>query len=206
MADKYASFEDMLKHEKKGVDFKIRHEIRGSAVAILAPHGGGIEPGTSELAQEIASKDLTYYIFEGIKLSNNQDLHITSTRFREPECDKVVRACSVIVAIHGASADTNLVFLGGKDDATAVEANRLRRAIEKELEIAGFAVSPPPSHILGKENDNLCNRGRSGAGVQLELCRGVRAAMFANVDSRKGREVVGQPFRDFVAAIRNAVV
>jgi poly-gamma-glutamate hydrolase-like protein len=54
--------------------------------ALVAPHGGGIEPGTSELADAIAASDLSFYTFEGLKPSGNTDLHITSTRFDEPMC------------------------------------------------------------------------------------------------------------------------
>ena len=54
MVDKYSSFAEMLKHETEGRDFTVSQEIRGSSVAIVAPHGGGIEPGTSELAAAIA--------------------------------------------------------------------------------------------------------------------------------------------------------
>ena len=205
MMDKYASFEEMWKHEPENFDFKVRYEIRGSTVAIVAPHGGGIEPGTSELAEAIADKDLSFYIFEGIKSSNNGDLHITSTRFREARCDQVTASCSVVVTIHGKGDGTSVVFLGGKDSPTAVEANRLRKAIESELKNCGFSVSPPPSGILGKDNNNLCNRGTSGAGIQLELSHGLRASMFADVGKRAGRKTSKQPFHDFVAAIRKAL-
>jgi phage replication-related protein YjqB (UPF0714/DUF867 family) len=205
VADKYSSFPEMLKHATENVDFRIRHEVRNSAAAIVAPHAGGIEPGTSELAEAIAGKDHSFYLFEGIRSSDNGDLHITSTRFREARCDNVTGSCSVVVTLHGKDDDSDVVFLGGKDDPAAVEANRLRKAITDELVKNSFAVSPSPAGIEGRESDNVCNRGSSGAGIQLELSLGLRASMFQNVDRRAGRRIRTQRFHDFVAAIRSAV-
>ena len=47
MADKYKDFADLAAHEGEGADYQVRSEVRRSATAIIAPHGGGIEPGTS---------------------------------------------------------------------------------------------------------------------------------------------------------------
>jgi phage replication-related protein YjqB (UPF0714/DUF867 family) len=207
MADKYASFADMAKHETENVDYRIRYEIRGSAVAIVAPHGGGIEPGTAELAAAIAGDDLSFYIFEAIKPSNDRDLHITSTNFFEARCDRVLASCAVVVTVHGQGDKTSSVaFMGGKHDATAVDANALRKKIEDALTNSTFLVSPSPSGLMGTESKNLCNRGTSGAGVQLELSKGLRASMFEKVDTSAGRQTVEQPFLDFVAAIRSAII
>lgn len=205
MADKYASFQDMAKHETEGVDYKVQYEIRNSTVAIVAPHGGGIEPGTSELAYAIAGGDFSFYIFEAIKPSGNRDLHITSTNFFEPRCDSVLASCSVVVTVHGENDPAAIAFLGGKDDAAATAANALRAQIKTELTKSSFLVSGSPKGLLGTESKNLCNRGTSGAGVQLELSKGLRAPMFENVDQRSGRKTFERPFHDFVAAIRNAI-
>jgi phage replication-related protein YjqB (UPF0714/DUF867 family) len=42
----------------------------------VAPHGGAIEPGTSEVAKQVADNDLSLFIFEGIKPKGNKRLHI----------------------------------------------------------------------------------------------------------------------------------
>ena len=44
---------------------------RGSLVAIIAPHGGKIEPGTSEIVRSIAAEDYNFCAFEGIKPAGN---------------------------------------------------------------------------------------------------------------------------------------
>lgn len=43
-----------------------------------APHGGGIEPGTSEIADAIGGERGSFYTFGGLKSSGTADLHITS--------------------------------------------------------------------------------------------------------------------------------
>ena len=66
-------------------NFSVRYKDRDSAYAIIAPHGGGIEPGTTELAEAIARNDFSFYTFEGKKRTSNRDLHLTATRFDEPD-------------------------------------------------------------------------------------------------------------------------
>lgn len=85
MADKYATFSLLAESMREGRDFRRRRRKRRVATAVIAPHGGGIEPGTSEVADAVAADDFSFYAFEGIK-SKNGDLHITSTRFDEPRC------------------------------------------------------------------------------------------------------------------------
>ena len=45
---RYRSFEELKVHEVQGEDYEINHISRDSPFAIMAPHGGYIEPGTSE--------------------------------------------------------------------------------------------------------------------------------------------------------------
>lgn len=91
MADKYPDFDTLSRNERAGVDFRILVRRAMSAFALVAPHGGGIEPGTSEIADGIAALEWSLYAFEGLKPSGNADLHITSTRFDEPMCLELVR-------------------------------------------------------------------------------------------------------------------
>src|SRR5918912_1062843 len=79
MADKYPNFEVLSRNETSGIDFRILVRQAAAAFAIVAPHGGGIEPGTSEIADAIAAEEFSFYAFEGLKSSGNGVLHITST-------------------------------------------------------------------------------------------------------------------------------
>lgn len=106
--DKYEDFADLAANETEGVDYLIEavdHLIeavdRGSDTLILAIHGGRIERYTSELTVAAAGSQFNYYLFEGIKRSGNRDLHITSTRFDEPQALALVDSSDVCVTLHG---------------------------------------------------------------------------------------------------------
>jgi phage replication-related protein YjqB (UPF0714/DUF867 family) len=62
--DKYFTFAELAAGEDPSA-YRIVSMPRGSAVAIIAPHGGNIEPGTSELARAVAGQELSLYLFEG---------------------------------------------------------------------------------------------------------------------------------------------
>ena len=110
MADKYASFQDLERGERRGV-YRVRSRPRRATIAVIAPHGGRIEPGTSEIARKIAGVDFSFYAFEGRKKQHNNRLHITSTRFDEPICLALVAGAECIIAIHGKTAMRKLCFL-----------------------------------------------------------------------------------------------
>jgi len=77
--DTYANFSALNAQEREDVDFCVCVVPRETvATEILAPHGGGTEPGTSQIAKQIAGKDLSYATFEGLKPTGNSRLHITS--------------------------------------------------------------------------------------------------------------------------------
>lgn len=169
MADKYASFSDLQASEREGVDFRIRLCRRSSSVAIIAPHGGKIERGTSEIAEAIAEDRHNLYCFEGTKSENNWDLHITSARFDEPKCVALVSACDIVVAVHGCGGRDQTIFLGGLD-------GDLRQAIRDRLNAAGFATGTH-ANLRGEDRANICNRGRRNRGVQLEITKSLRRTL-----------------------------
>ena len=178
MADKYGSFDELRRGEREGVDFSIRVVRRDASVAIIAPHGGWIEPGTSEIAQAIAADDYRLYCFEGLRDRPHEDLHITSAKFDEPTCVELVEDCDQVVAMHGrAGRERQTVEVGGLDTA-------LRDLICKSLQGAGFSAEVATSGTLaGLSAANICNRGASGRGVQLEITRGLRDALVARPQS-----------------------
>ena len=75
--DRYAGFAELAGHERLGTDYRIRLRSACPAFAIVAPHGGGIEPGTSELAEAVSGEQLSFYAFEGLKRAGNAALHVT---------------------------------------------------------------------------------------------------------------------------------
>jgi len=202
MPDKYLSFNELSRDETSGMDFSIAVRQARESFAIFAPHGGKIEPGTSEIADAIAAIEFSYYAFLGLKAtSGNADLHITSTRFDEPMCLTVIGRSNVVLTIHGEDSDAEggaAVFLGGLDDM-------LGARVGAALEAKSFDVRQHPDpQLQGREPKNLCNRGRSGKGVQLELSRVLRKEMFVSL-TPEGREHTTPKFLDFVDALRSAL-
>jgi phage replication-related protein YjqB (UPF0714/DUF867 family) len=179
--DKYKNFAELSANEIENTDYRIELCRRKSPVAIIAPHGGRIEAGTSEIALAIAGIDYNLYLFEGIKPKGNADLHITSTQFDEPRCVKLVGHCSVVIAIHGMEgSNIERVRIGGLAEA-------LREKIRASLEEADFSAEIAASgDLAGVNPDNICNRGFYGAGVQLEISRGLRDRVMAEQTARTG--------------------
>ena len=165
--DTYTGFDELAKHEAVDIDYHISINAVGSAVTIIAPHGGGIEPGTSEIARRVAAQDYNCYCFSGIKISNNSRLHITSHNFNEPAAIKLISTSDIVIAIHACTGTAGLVYLGGLDTP-------LKKSIAAELQARGIGVSLKDSRFKGENPDNICNRGRTGLGVQLEITRDLR--------------------------------
>jgi phage replication-related protein YjqB (UPF0714/DUF867 family) len=173
MADRYRTFDHLAANQRLGIDYRIRVVDRRTQIAILAPHGGRIEPHTSEIAETIARTDLSFYAFEALKDGPHGDFHITSHRFDEPSAIDLLGRCLTAVAIHGRRNDgTETVWLGGRAIA-------LRDAIGASLRDAGF-VADVNDKLPGVDPKNICNRTLSGVGVQLELSRSLRGRLVRN--------------------------
>lgn len=198
MADKYSTFAELTASEHENA-YRIEVRAVGGSVAIVAPHGGGIEPGTSEVSRAIAGDEFSLYVFEGVKRQGNSDLHITSTRFDEPQCLELLRKTNFAVAVHGEGGDREVVYLGGRN----LELGERMRA---ELEACGFRVEQHPSpRLQGTDPDNICNRCASGMGVQLELSAGLRRTFFDSPSSALGRSRPTEHLARFREAVRTAL-
>lgn len=198
MSDRYDSFDELARAHREGRDFTITCLDRGSSVAILAPHGGGIEPGSSDIAAAIAGNDLSLYRLDGTMSSGNADLHITSTRFDEPRARALVEAAETALAIHGERSASEVVYIGGRHE-------HLRNAITRALADAGFATSiHEDPELQGESPRNICNRCRSGQGVQLEISHGLRKTLFASL-TRTGRRTPREALGRLAGAIRTGL-
>jgi phage replication-related protein YjqB (UPF0714/DUF867 family) len=197
--DAYQNFAELSEAEREDIDFRIFNVKReGSSTVMVAPHGGAIEPGTSEVAKEVANNDLSLAIFEGIKPKDNKRLHITSTNFDEPRCVELVQKSNTVVAFHGERSNELSVFLGGRDDELGAQ---LKAALERY----GYAVKTHGNPDLhGLNEANICNRGRHGVGVQLELSSGLRQTFFQSLTD-KGRKKPTDELVRFAAAVREGL-
>ncbi|MBP2476700.1 phage replication-related protein YjqB (UPF0714/DUF867 family) [Crossiella equi] len=185
---------------------------------VLAPHGGGIEGGTSELCHAVAGyhpaslapldgPQLDFWMFEGVRPTDNGELHVTSTHCDDPVALSLVGGSQRAVALHGCSpGQLNLptgaraVLAGGRDE-------QFRTLLLDRLRAAGFTAVDGVDHptLSGRDAANITNRTLTGAGAQLELTTGLRDAMFANNTRPERRNTTTQVFWDFVGAVRGAI-
>ena len=165
--DIYGSFSDLKQNEALDTDYGISISDVGASVTIIAPHGGKIEPHTAYIAKGIARDKFNYYCFAGVKAKNNRHLHITSHRFDEPAALQLVIRSATVVAVHACTDRDSRVYLGGLDKA-------LKTHFENALKAQRIRVAENNSKYLGRNPANICNRGITGKGVQLEISRGLR--------------------------------
>jgi phage replication-related protein YjqB (UPF0714/DUF867 family) len=196
--DKYRNFRELRRHAQLDKDFQSRVKKRAGTVAIIAPHGGGIEPGTSEIAEAIAGTEFSFYAFEGIRKTHNGELHIASTSFDEPACAALIKSAPNAIAIHGEDSADEVVFLGGLDDVM------LKRLRESLLSKDFIVKRHPNANLHGRAPANVCNRNACGRGVQLELSKGLRRTFFKSL-SRRGRNLHTERFEQFVTAVRDVL-
>ncbi len=185
----YRSFKELSQHEVEGQGYRVRIEVRDPRVLIIAPHGGRIEPMTTEISEAIAGENFSFYNFEGLKTDGNSVLHIESHLFDEPRALNVVEKADIVITVHGQlDQDDEFVMTGGLH-------TDLRLEIERQLQAAGFQTRLPTEGLMGTDPLNICNRGRRRQGVQLEASRKVRDLLRSDADR----------LRVFANAVRRAI-
>ena len=195
---RYGNFQELKRHETEGTDYEICIKRGSSGIAVIAPHGGGIEPGTVDIADGVAGKEHTFYCFKGMKLSGNADLHITSDKFDEPEGSRIAEEAELVLAIHGCMGNKDIIFVGGKDPD-------FKRILLTSITQAGFkAKESGRLELKGMKSANICNRGRSGTGGQVEISESLRGKMFDSLSSGTEKEK-NKVFDNVVAALRKAL-
>jgi phage replication-related protein YjqB (UPF0714/DUF867 family) len=218
---------------REGTDFgrrHMRHEKADSSLTtafpyhrttVMAPHGGGIETGTSELCLAIAGRHpatldplaaggpvYDYWMFEGLRSTDNGELHVTSSHCDDRVALSLAAGSLNVLALHGCTPEQagapattpEAVVVGGLNTT-------FKRYLREALEAAGFLTidgSAEPD-LAGVDPKNLCNRTLLGQGGQLELTTDLRRSMFGT-NTRLGRPLsTNEVFDRFTAAVRGAV-
>ncbi len=196
--DEYSDFANLSDNEIEGRDYQILVNKQDSPIVIMAIHGGGIEPGTSEIAKAIAHGHLSLYCFEGIKSGGNDVLHITSTHFDEPKCLNLAQQSDIVVTIHGCYDKSEQVYIGG------LHGEFIDQIIET-MNGSGIIAVKDVSNHSGEYTRNICNMGRFHKGLQLELSEGLRINMFRSL-SKRGRTHTMPLFGEFVSSVRKVLL
>lgn len=135
---------------------------------MIAPHGGSIEQYTSDIALAVAGQNFNLYLFEGIRRSGNYAaLHLTSHRFDEPRCLALLAQCDHVIAFHGCGGETQQSLVGGLDKP-------LKAAIAQAISALGIDTRLEGHRFPATDPMNICNRGRRGVGVQVEMTMPLR--------------------------------
>jgi phage replication-related protein YjqB (UPF0714/DUF867 family) len=193
MVDRYCSYDELRAAEAADA-FTVTVADRNTPTVVVAPHGGKIEVGTTQIATAVAGDELSVYSFDGRKQSNNTDLHITSIRFDEPMALALVARSEYCVTVHGAAGAEAVVFIGGLHEG-------LKALLRARLTEAGFQLAESNDPDLQGTNPlNICNRGASRAGAQLEITRGLRDALTDQADPQAPDRLA-----TFAGAVRGAI-
>jgi phage replication-related protein YjqB (UPF0714/DUF867 family) len=167
MQDRFASFAELERGAPED-SWRIVTEDKGPEVLVIAPHGGEIEVGTSELAASIAGAEHSLYCFEGRQRRAFRELHLTSHRFDEPLAVSLAARATIVVGVHGCRGQ-GAIYVGGLDIALV---NLLTRSLRE----AGFPAHSQGHPFPALHPRNICNCSRRGAGAQLELTLDLRDA------------------------------
>ena len=144
---------------------------RASRVKLFAPHGGCIEPCTGSLVSEIAGTSFDYFIFQGARSKDcYRTLHVTSTHYDEPNCQRMARNADLAIAIHGCESSDNFIEIGGGGGEYVL-------LLGEHLQHCGYRLVQAPVHRKGESSLNFINLAQRG-GVQLELSAGFRMSLY----------------------------
>lgn len=201
--DKFKSMKELEKSTVEHEDWEIEKFDRESHISILAIHGGGIEPATTELAKVIAEKgNYNYFSFKGLRSKGNNELHVTSIHYDEPQALEFVEKSERAIALHGCKGDDDIVYIGGKD-------HQLIEILTSTLTSKDIEVKEAPDSMSGKQDNNIINLTKNNSGVQLEMTTNLRKKLFVNNKSsrlsREKRENWGELMYNLTDAIIEAL-
>jgi phage replication-related protein YjqB (UPF0714/DUF867 family) len=205
-------------HRHEQFDDSLARTGEVAQTTIIAPHGGGIEPGTSELCLAVAGYHpamlpetppagvtYDYWMFEGLRPDHNDELHVTSTGCDDEVALSLCGGALRALALHGfklGPGDVHDVLVGGGADEP------LRKDVRDALNDAGFKAILPGAgdgELDGNKHCNIVNRTRLGEGIQLELSRPLRESMFGEFTRARRKHTTNQVFWTFVAVCRDLI-
>jgi phage replication-related protein YjqB (UPF0714/DUF867 family) len=138
-------------------------------LAIFAPYGGMVEPGTDICAAQIAGNDLSLHTVVSCRavweVEEGGSRLVPRPLRHHPDSVALAQKCQTIVSIRGRYAchnRTGEIRVGGLDAALAA-------SISESLMSKDFIVRDGPRQGLAAQADNICNRGVRMRGVELDI-------------------------------------
>lgn len=180
--DKYHSLAALKAALSEDVDYRVCVRDRASWATIISPHGGYIDAGSSAIAKCVAGRQYNLYDFQGLRKKNAAELHVTSTRFRDPLLTPLLKTSTTAIAIHWmGTTHESVIWLGGMN-------YEFKKIVLAELNNAGFAVNPDSPRYRGESLQNVVNLP-CRRGVQLEISDELMQELFVgSAFLRSGRK------------------
>ena len=231
--DYYASMSALYENETERINFTKewrRHRARYDSlkdykdeneVFIMAPHGGSIETGTTELALATAgfiknfngaldtSITYDYFIFNGTNpKGENGKLHVTSSHYDDADANALVNNSLISLAFHGCTdlqpdqstgKGYKACLIGGLDQ-------ELKEILDVQLTAAGFnAFITSQDTLDGSLVSNIINKNKRNQGAQFELTTSLRKSFYTKNSLKGRRKSTTSDFWLFVNAIRASI-
>jgi phage replication-related protein YjqB (UPF0714/DUF867 family) len=188
---------------------------------ILAPHGGGIERGTSELCLAVAGYHpatlpqtppagvtYDYWMFEGVRSDDNAPLHVPSIGCDDGVAVSLCAGALNALSLHGFTpkppqlpADDKVVLVGGGDDVLRCYLMEGFGHTDLKARDAGSLGE----ELDGDDSRNIVNRTLRCKGAQLELSEPLRETMFGTNTRPRRKHTTTEVFWTFVAVCRDAL-
>ena len=145
-------------------------QLRGS-LGLLAIHGGGIEPGTEEIARFVAHHSgASLYIYAGRLPVGNLSLHRPShgTKFENrPMVLRFLNHVKTAISVHGHGRNQKCAYVGGMHQTMVQRFTEIARPVLPQYEWISDPEIIPPG-LSGRNPSNIVNLPPA-QGMQLEL-------------------------------------
>ena len=150
--------------------------LLGGSLGLMAIHGGGIEPGTEEIARFVANySGASLYIYAGRLPAGNLSLHRPSQGMElenRPLLLRFLNRVITAISIHGHGRSQKLAFVGGLNKTMVQRFVEIARQDLPQYEwISDPAIIP--QGIKGRNPNNIVNVPPAH-GMQLELPKDLR--------------------------------
>ena len=154
----------------------------GSSLGLMAMHGGGIEPGTEEIARFVSiNTGASLYVYAGRLPAGNLSLHRPSHSSKLEErflVKRFLEHVSSAISLHGHGRDQKFAYVGGLHQSMG---QRFVAIAQESLPKYEWISDPEmiPQGIGGLNPKNIVNLPPD-QGMQLELPRGLRQTKLAS--------------------------
>lgn len=231
--DHYPSMTALYANEVEGINFTkewYRHRWRYKTfenykkekeIFIMAPHGGSIERGTTELGlatagftndfngQPATSATYDYFIFNGTNPNNqNGKLHVTASNYDDAVANELVQNSLISLAFHGCTDIQPVETTGEGYEACIIGGldEPFKQILEQRLVDAGFNAFITTQEMLnGNLPGNIINKNNRNAGAQFELTTSFRKSLYKKNTLNERRTNTKAGFWLFINTIRESI-